>query len=1004
MNRAISVVLLCVFAVATLSAQTAAEVRGVVTDPSDASIPGATVDITGAQGFQKSASTDEKGQYSIPALLPGKYTIRVSSAGFTPKEIRNVTLRAGQVYTLNTSLIIASEKQTVTVEELSSVSVDPTSTAGAIVLKGEDLNVLSDNPDDLASDLQALAGPSAGPNGGEIFIDGFSGGKLPPKSSIREVRVNQNPFSAEYDRLGFGRIEVFTKPGTDRIRGSAFASFGDQYFNSRNPFSPDRAPYRATQFGFNLGGPLSKKSSYFVDVERRSIDENAVINAPILSDQLLPTPFSESIVTPNRRTSVSPRIDYQLTPKITLVARYHGSFSSNENTGIGQQNLSSRAINTDSTDHSFQITETAVLSAKIINETRFQYIHSNTFQNAISDLPSLTVLDSFSSGGAQIGHSNDISNRYEVTNLTSISHGTHFFKFGGRLRVSALSDRSPTNFGGSYTFAGGPAVALDGANQIILDPTGAPVVGNITSLERYRRTLLFQNMGLTPTQIRALGGGASQFTLSAGNPLTTLDQVDAGLFIEDSWRIRPRLTFNYGLRFETQSNISDHADFAPRVSIAYALDGRNGKPSKTVLRTGFGIFYDRFADNLTLQALRYNGQTQQQYVVANPDFYPNIPAPPALSSNLTQQTIREVSEGLHAPYIAQAVIGIDRQLPYSSTVSVNFVNSRGVHMLRTRNINAPLPGTTIRPYPDQGNIDLYESSGVLNQRQLMTNFNTRFNRRVMLFGFYALGFANSNTDGVGSFPSNTYDLSTEYGRAAYDVRHRFLIGGSLRGPKGVTLNPFIMASSGGAFNITTGRDANGDTIFTDRPSLATDLTRPGVVQTKFGNFNTTPGPNDILIPRNYGDAPGNFTVNLRMSRTWGFGDRGGKAAASGDNFPSGPPPGAMGGPGGGGPRGGGGGGMHGGGGGRGGGGGGFHGGPPGVDLTEKRFNLTLSASARNLLNHVNYGIPVGSLASPIFGQSNSTAGGFGGPGGGGPGGGGGAAGNRRIELQLRLSF
>jgi len=154
--------------------------------------------------------------------------------------------------------------------------------ASAIVLRGADLDALSDNPDDLAADLAALAGPAAGPNGGATFIDGFSGGQLPPKESIREIRINQNPFSAEYDRLGFGRIEILTKPGTDKFHGQAFMNYGDENFNSRNPFSPDKAFYQQKFFGGNFSGPLSKKSSFFIDAERRSISDNAVINTVIL--------------------------------------------------------------------------------------------------------------------------------------------------------------------------------------------------------------------------------------------------------------------------------------------------------------------------------------------------------------------------------------------------------------------------------------------------------------------------------------------------------------------------------------------------------------------------------------------------------------------------------------------------------------------------------------------------------------------------------------------------
>jgi hypothetical protein len=213
----------------------------------------------------------------------------------------------------------------------------------------------------------------------------------------------------------------------------------------------------------------------------------------------------------------------------------------------------------------------------------------------------------------------------------------------------------------------------------------------------------------------------------------------------------------------------------------------------------------------------------------------------------------------------------------------------------------------------------------------------------------------------------------------------------------IRLSPFIIANSGVPFNITTGRVDPADGLSTDRPSLATDLTAPGVVITRLGAFNTQPAPGATLIPRNYGDGPGYFSINLRVSRTFGFGpvkESGGvnPALAGGGGDRRGP----GGGFGGGGPGGGGGGGR-GGGGPRGGGGGGPRGGGGGGDsLTNRRYNLSVALQARNLFNHENLGNYTGALTSPFFGQATSLGGGF--------GGGGGAANNRRIELSLRLSF
>jgi hypothetical protein len=983
---------------------------GEVLDPSGASIPNAQVKLSGPTGFSGQATTDSDGKFTIGAVLPGKYGLQVTAAGFSVFQVRNIPVTSAG-YAIKIRLAIATEKQSVEVTDLDAVTTDPNSSVGAIVLKGEDLNVLSDNPDDLQADLQALAGPSAGPNGGEIFIDGFSGGKLPPKSSIREVRVNMNPFSAEYDRLGFGRIEIFTKPGSDRYRGTASFGFGDESLNSRNPFAANRAPYQTRSLGLNFGGPLNKKSSFFLDFDRRAVDENAIVNATILDAGLVATPFSQAVVTPSRRWSFNPRLDYQLNAKNTLVGRYGYSQSENENQGIGQFNLLSRAYNTQVHDHSIQLTETAVLSPSTINESRFQFLRSDTRQLGDISVPSISVLDAFTGGGAQIGDTRTLRNSIEWTNITSINKGKHLWKFGGRLRSSSLEDRNPNGFGGSFTFAGGLAPVLDANNQAV---AGTQVL--ITSLERYRRTLYFQQQGLSASQIRALGGGASQFSLTSGNPLANVKQTDVGLFFEDAWRLLPTLTINYGLRYENQTNISSNANFAPRASIAWGVDGKGGKAAKTVLRLGGGVFYDRFQESLTLQATRFNGTNQLQYLVPNPDFFPAIPDTAALGAYQTSLTTRTIAKDLQAPYVIQTVAGIDRQLPKSTTLSVNFVQTRGLHTLRARNLNAPLPGTATRPLGSAaGNVYYYDSSGSFTQRQLLTNFNTRFRSNIMLFGFYSFGHANGDTDGAGSFPNNTYDLSTEWGRSSFDIRHRFLMGGNVRAKWGISLNPFLMYSTGGPFNITTGRDNNGDSVFNDRPSFAAaGATSRDIVTTTYGTFNLNPLPGETIIPRNYGKGPESFNLNLRLSKTWGFGEATSAPAPGGGDrgsFSGGPPGGGPmgGGPpmgGGGGPRGGGGGGgPRGGGGGPGGGpGGGMFGG----GVSGKKYSLTFSASARNLLNYVNYGSPIGNLTSPLFGRSNSLGGGFGGPGGGGggrgPGGGGGGAGNRRIDLQLTFNF
>ncbi len=970
MNKLIALIL-TLLASLPASAQALLQLRGQVTDPSKAAIPGATATLSGPNGFSRTTGTDEQGRYALPNLSAGRYVLKVESAGFAAFE-RRVELVGERPITFDIALKLAVETQQITVADTSEITLDPsdpTRNVGALVLKAEDLQMLSDNPEDLASDLQALAGPSAGPNGGQIFIDGFSGGRIPPKESIREVRINSNPFSSEYDRPGFGRIEIFTKPGTDKFRGQAFFNFTDAVFNSRNPYSTIRPPYQQKFYGGNVSGPLGKKASFFLDFERRNQDEASAINAVTLDAANQPVNFSTAVLNPTLRNNFNTRVDYQINTNNTLAARYSFNNSEAQNEGLSSLSLPSRAFDATGRNNTVQLTETAVVNPKMINETRFQYIWNSQNQNGDSTTPGINVLDSFIGGGSPLAQNFTNERRWELTNISSITHGTHYTKFGGRVRGITQDDQSTSNYNGTYTFS---------------------------TLRAYQVQLDGIEAGLTNEQIRLLGGGPTQFSVTGGNPLAGVTQYDIGVFVQDDWRVKPNFTLSSGLRYETQNNISSVANFAPRVGFAWGVGKPGGqfRTPQTVIRGGWGIFYDRFGEELTLQANRLNGINQQQYLVPLPNFYPTVPTLDQLQPFRRNQAVNVVDSNLQSPYIMQLALGFERQLPKNITVAVNYTNSRGVHQLRTRNINAPMPGSITvenpqgaRPYgADLGNLYLYEASGMFKQNQLITNFRAPLSRRINMFGFYMLNFANSNTDGVNSFPADQYDLSSEWGRARFDVRHRFLVGSSITTWRGISLSPFLITSTGGPFNITLGRDLNNDSVFTDRPALAAPgATGPGIVATQFGTFNTVPSSTDQLIARNYAQGPGQLLLNLRVSKTWGWGER--ATAAGPDGMMGGP---MMGGRGGGppSPRGGGD-----GGGGRGPGGGG-PGGMFGGGGSGKKYNLTFSTSARNILNNVNPGQPIGTLTSPLFGESNQLAGGFFST----------ATANRRIDFQLRFSF
>jgi hypothetical protein len=443
-----------------------------------------------------------------------------------------------------------------------------------------------------------------------------------------------------------------------------------------------------------VAGPLSKRASFNLDIEREMNDNGNVIDGVTLDPQTLVTaPFTGSVLALDRWTRVTPRLDYQLSGNHTLSIRYVFNRDDVRNAGTGAFNLLSRGYHNDARSQTVQVTETAVLNASSINETRFQYFRPDTVSQSNTPGYALQVLGAFNGGGNPIGHSTDTQNSYELQNYTSILHHSHVLKFGIRVRGQIETAVSPQNFAGTFTFGGSLAPELDGNNQPIFDASGQPVLVNITSIESYRRTLLFQQSGFSGPQIRQRGGGATQFSINTGIPLVSGGQFDLGVFLGDDWKARANLTVSVGFRYETQNNIHDWRDFAPRIGLAWAPGGAGGKTAKTVLRVGFGMFYDRFNLANMLTALRYNGILQQQFIITNPDFFPAVRIPSSLSSSASPSAIQQVSPNLRAPYLMQSAVALERQLPLGTTIAITYANSHGLHQLRSHDINAPVPGT-----------------------------------------------------------------------------------------------------------------------------------------------------------------------------------------------------------------------------------------------------------------------------------------------------------------------
>ena len=948
------------------SQQTGATVRGTVADPENAVIPGATVTFTPASGKPLITQSQSDGTYALRGVPAGTYTVTVTMQGFASFVKQGVKIAAGQSLTLDTQMAIQEQKQEVNVTtSAAQVSVDADSNASATVLKGKDLDALSDDPDELSSELSALAGPAAGPNGGQIYVDGFTGGQLPPKSSIREIRINQNPFSAQYDRLGYGRVEVFTKPGTDKFHGQFNVQGVTSALNSGNPLlnafntpgqpNQTQPPYHTIFVLGNFSGPISKNASFTLSGSHRSIQDNNLVNATIPNspafDPSLTCPVGQTTCAyaianpePQSRSDINPRVDLALGEKNTLVTRFMYEVNDQNNVGVGGLVLPSAGYNSSSSETTVQVSDTQIVNQRVINETRFEYQRETATQTALNTTPYISVQGNFSAGGAPTGNSTDIQNHFEVQNYTSVQLAKNFVRFGGRLRTTSDGNTTTAGENGTFTY-NCLMVALCPASQ-----TGLPAV--------------------YPTQ-------ASQFTISQVLHPVNATMVDLGLYAEDDWKARQNLSISYGIRYETQNHLTDHHDFAPRISVRYGVGKAGGTP-KTVLNAGFGIFYDRYQLSNIMTTFESNGTNQLQTQITNPPATcsPQTVTPPDFTActggtlSTGNKTV-QASPNLRAPYTLHYAFGVDQQLFRGATLSVNYVRANGVHQFYSINANSPTgldaSGNPIYPIPPPAGghpfvQDTYESGGVFRQNQLIANVNIRPKPLFSISGYGVLNFANADTGGINSFPSaNFYDIGEDYGRAQFDTRYRLFLFGSLNLKHAITVSPILILSAGTPYNITTGT-VNLSGQANSRPAFgASNGIAPGTPGSNTipgcGSFVTpAPGTSYTPVPINACTGPALFTTNIRVTKTFGFGpETGAGAGQGGDHSHNGPPGGGRGGP----P-----------GGGRGGPGGGFG----GAGSTGKRYNWGIGVQVLNLFNNDDLSTPNGTLTSQNFGRSTQLAG------------------------------
>lgn len=811
---------------------------GEIIDQTNAVIVGAEVVLTNENGEDQKTLTNQKGVFQFKLLAKGKYKLKVSAAGFADHE-EEIELSSAKLSPLSI-LLVPSFTENVEVEELA--MLDSNRAAGAISLTKREIEDLPDDPEQLAERLQQLAASvGAVPGQATVTVDGFnSNGKVPPKSAIKQVRVSPSPFSAEFDTPSFQgttRIEVQTKPGASSLNGSAFFNYNGTAFNAREPLALERAENQTKRYGFQLGSAIIKnKAGYFIDFEKRDIDEASTVNATILDNNFQPISFIANSPNPQRLWNGSARADWQINKNHTAIFRFSSSRNKLEGLGIGGTSLAERGFDNLQTENTFRFSETAIINPKAVNEFRVGYTINRIEQNALNNQPAIIVSGAFSSGGAFLQNLNRQEKLLEIADSITLDTKQHNLKFGFQLYNRNISETRAENTNGTFYFGGN---------------------SQFSSLEQYRRAVL----GLA-------GGIPTRYSATIGAPKISANQWYFGGFFQDEWRFNPKVTLSLGLRYEVQTAPTDTNSFAPRLSIAYTPDQKQN----WVFRSRAGIFYTRNSESLVMDADRLDGQNQRQIIIESPSF-PN----PFLNGNIINsiQTRRIIDSDLNTPRAIILRGDFERKLPQGWRVSGSFTWTNSRYLLRSRNINAPIisalnpnPLTAPRPFGTAENILQYESSGKYRGYVIYAGVNQNSNKHFTLNLNYLYFNYKSDTESSSMLPQSSYDLANEWATQSWAFPHRVYINSNVNLPKKLNLAISFSATGGRLLNLTTGFDNNGDGNFNDRPNLsnANDLQ---AIRTIFGYFN----PNVINgnLPRNFASLPASVNLNLNLSRTFTFG-------------------------------------------------------------------------------------------------------------------------------------
>lgn len=744
-----------------------------VTDPRGAAIREASVVVETAGAKAKTAETNRTGEARLNRLAPGTYRVKAIAEGFEPQILEDVIIKSG-ANAVSLTLSVASVKDEVQIkQDKQEANTDPRGDGFSSVLTEAQLALLPDDPDEFEETIRNMAGPGA-----RFRVNGFGGGKFPPKSQIREIRFRTNQWAAENHEAGFISVDIYTKPGINGWHGSLNTGFRDESLNARNAFAPYRGAEQDRRYGLDFSGPLWKNHtgiSGSVD-GMNSYDTKTIFAA-------LPTGnFADLIRRPSRRLNLQTRVEHALNKTHTLRGEYQRNANRQENLGVGNFDLADRAFTSDSTEHIFRLSDSGAIGKKVFNELRFQATWRDVGIRSLSNAQTTIVLDAFTRGGAQMTSDRNLR-EFELTDNIDLSFfKKHLVRTGVLLEAGSYGSSELRNTNGTFTFA---------------------------SLADF------------------LANHPLQYTRRSGAPAVSFNQYQLGWYIQDDWRLHKSFTLSFGVRHELQTNLKDKNNFAPRAGFAWS-PFKNGK---TTIRGGGGYFYDWFGNTTLEQILRVNGQNQTDLIIRNPG-YPD-PLSGGTAVTLPPSVIQQQAN-LQMPYIIQSSLGIERELPHNIRVMSTYAYTRGLHQLRGININQPIPGLG-RPFPTQGNITQVASIANSFGHTLMMNMNWSNLQKGFHMGVnYRLSKVTNETDSAFSLPVNSYDLRGERGPAANDIRHLVFGMASFSLFKRVRLGTTFNYLSAMPYNITTGFDNNGDAIINDRPTGVLRNSARGAGQVNLG--------------------------------------------------------------------------------------------------------------------------------------------------------------------------